>query len=263
MVTTRMKVFWAVLAAMALFGSLSLNAVFAQESQEETEQRLIQIAAESDTFVDWLAQHEGWVGHSYPPDEGVVWYTEFFTNENNDEWLGYANVNAETGEIQDAFAPIPLPTDQFQEIQPRIQQLVLDDPEVQARVGDLATWDVYTDYNRYDADWEIAFYRGVEAVLVKATLEEGDDFSIHEIVNPHELTDEQNEQIARDTAIGLAYGAPDIDKALDGHDNWKTYVENQGGTRWSVSFNADDRELFYALVDVSSNKVLESSVGGG
>ena len=100
------------------------------------------------------------------------------------------------------------------------------------------------------------------AVLVKATIDENDHFSISGIVNPNELSEEQAEQAARDQAINLAYGAEGIDGALDGFDNRKTYVENQGGARWSVSFAADGQELFFALVDVTTNQVLESKVGG-
>ncbi len=59
--------------------------------------------------------------------------------------------------------------------------------------------------------------------------------------------------------MGLFYGSKGIDKTLTGVDDWHTYVENQGNGQWSVSFVANGQELFYALVDVEKQQILESS----
>jgi hypothetical protein len=229
-------------------------------AQDETEQALIQLVAESEEFADWLAQYEGWQGHAYPPEDGTVWYVEFYTAE-EDDWLGYANIDANTGEIQDSLVPSPLPPDEFAAGQERVNKLVLNDPEVIAWLVDPILWYPYVDFNRYERIWEMHFYRGKEAVMVKVYLDEF-NFSIQEIVDENVLTEEEALQNARDEAINLAYGAEGLDTALEGFDNWRTYVENQGGPRWSVTFAADERELFYALVDVAADKVIEASAGG-
>jgi len=242
-----------------LFASFVPIAVYAQ-LEEETQQALIQIVASSETFADWLVQYPNWKSNVYPSDTEGVWVVEFYT-EAEDDWLGYATINAETGEIYESFAPKPLPTEVYQEQRDKVLKLTLDDPEVLAYLGDPILWDMYMDYNRYESLWDVYFYRGVDAVLVKASFVDT-YFNIDSIVDPNELTEEQALDDARNQAISLAYGAEGVDTALEGHDDWRTYVEPQGGSRWSVSFAADDQELFYALVDIEVNVVLASQVGG-
>jgi hypothetical protein len=227
-------------------------AVYAQS----TEQDMIDIVAESEEFVDWLPQYPNWVGHAYGPNEEGNWYVEFF-DESGEEWLGYANVKDATGEILDSFAPKPLPADQYQTELLQVQPLVLADPEVQAQLTDPVLWDVTTDYNRYDSVWEVRFYRGIEAIVVQVTLND-DYITISDIFDPNELEEEDAIEAARNEAISLAYGGEGIDEALDGHDSWRTYTENQAGSIWSVSFAADDETLFFALVDVASDSILEA-----
>jgi hypothetical protein len=259
-----LKRFGSMFLMLVLLVNLSTGVIQAQsESEGETEQALIQIVAASDTFVDWLAGYPDWIGHAYKGDDGSnTWYVEFYNSDESD-WLGYANINADDGEIYDAFAPVPLPTDVYQEQQPRIQALVLDDPEVMTRLGDFAAWDAYTDYNRYESLWDVYLVRGIDAILVKARLDESDNFYIDSIVDPNALSEEQTEQAARDKAIGLAYSGEGLDQALEGHDDWITYVENQGDPRWSVAFEADGEQLFYALVDIATDKVLEVIIREG
>lgn len=250
---------YGLLTLSLLWGGVMFTPVSAQ-TEEETQDALVQIVASSDTFADWLAQYD-WRPNVYQSDTEGVWVVEFYNND-DDDWLGYATINAETGEIYDAFAPKPLDTDVYQQQMEKVQKLILEDPEVQARIGDPALWDAYTDYNRYEAKWEMYFYRGTEAVLVKATI---DDvyFDIEDIIDPNQLSEEEAQNEARNQAINLAYTADGVDAALDGHDDWHTYVEPQGGSRWSVTFAADDQELFYALVDIESNNVLAAEPGGG
>jgi len=249
------------LVALLIMG-IGVGVVYGQ-SEAETEQALIQIVAASDTFAGWLEQYPDWIGHAYKGDDGANnWYVEFY-DATETEWLGYATINADNGEIYEAFAPVPLDPQVYQEQQPRIQTLVLDDPEVLARLTDTAAWDVYMDYNRYESVWEVYLYRGIEAMVVKAKIDENDNFSIQDIADPNALSEEQAEQALRDEAINLAYGGEGIDRALEGYDNWLTYVEYQGGTRWSVAFEADGQPLFYALVDTQLDKVLEATVEGG
>lgn len=253
------------LASLALLLTLLVAAfmpaaVYAQ-SEEEMQQALTQIVASSDTFAEWLEGFPNWHSNVYQSDTEGVWVVEFYT-ENDDDWLGYASINAETGEIYESFAPKPLPTELYQEQQAKVQKLTLEDPEVLAHLEDPILWDFYMDYNRYESVWDLYFYRGVDAVLVKASIDENNYFSINSILDPNELSEEEALDEARNQAISLAYSAEGVDSALDGHDNWRTYVEPQGGSRWSVSFAADDQELFYALVDIEVNVVLASQAGG-
>jgi hypothetical protein len=238
-----------------LFALIISLSAFAAVHAQATEQDMINIVADSEEFADWLAQYPNWVGHAYGPDNGV-WYVEFY-DETEEEWLGYANVNEETGEFQDFFAPRPLPADQYQAELEKVQPLVLADPEILGRLVDPVLWDVETDFNRYEAQWEVRFYRGIEAMIARVRVD-GDYITISEIFDPNELEEEEALEEARNEAISLAYGGEGIDAALDGHDNWETYTENQAGSIWSVTFAADDEALYFALIDVSSDAILEA-----
>lgn len=250
----------ALLALIALAGPLSLGTAAAQ-SYEEIQAALVQIVAASPEFAEWLAGYPNYWGQGWPHEEGSsTWYIEFY-NEAGDEWLGYANIDATTGEILDLFIPKPLPADVYQQQLQKVQTIVLSDPEVLARLGDPLLWDIYTDFNRWEQKWEMYFYRGIEAVLVRSSITDA-YFSIDEILDPNALSEEQALDEARNQAVNIAYGAPGIDAALEGHDDWRTYVEQQGGSRWSVTFTADGRELFYALVDIKANIVLAAQSGG-
>lgn len=246
------------ISVLALLLAL-LSLTVSTAAQDEVEQSLIVIASQSEEFAGWLAEYEGWQGYAYPPEEGTVWYVEFY-DAAGEEWLGYANVDVETGEIQDLFVPRPLPAEEYAAGKERILDLVFADPEVQVWLIDPLLWDPYVDFNRFEQVWEVHLYRGNDGILIKASLDEYSLY-INEIIDENHLSEEQALQDARDQAISLAYSGAGIDQALAGYDDWRTYVENLGGPRWSVTFVANEQELFYALVDIASGKVLETSTG--
>lgn len=245
-----------------LLAILLLASVFSAGAQDDpVAKALVDVVAGTPEFSEWLAGYPGWVGNAYGPDNNNVWYVEFKSADDS-EWLGYANFDTDTNTIQDSFIPAPLPPDVYQEQQQRVRALMLADPEVLARLGDPVLWDLYMDYNRYEVTWDAYFYRGIDGLLVRSSLDENNYFTITSIGDPNELSEEQLNDYYRSQAISLAYGAEGIDRALEGYDDWTTYVEPQGESRWSVSFVAGDQELFFALVDAQRNLVLTSQVIG-
>ncbi len=230
----------------------------AEESYEERQARLIALVAEIEDFADWLANYEGWQGKASPQDgddQDGLWYVEF-KDADDEEWLGYANVDIE-GNIEDSFIPRPLPEDELAEGKVRVRELVLADPEVAARLTDPLLWEVEADYDRYEVNWVVNFYRGLEHLRVIAQMNE-DEFYVEEVRNQRTFSEEDAVEYAKDEAVRLAY--EEVGDALEGLDDWRTYVEQQGGARWSVAFVAGETERFYALVDVESEQVLESYV---
>lgn len=225
-------------------------------AQGVDEDELVNVVSGTEPFPDWLAQHEGWTPNVYPGDE--PWWTVEFNAEDG-EWLGYATINADTGEIGDIFAPTPLPDDEFMAGQERVYRLVMDDPEVQVRLVDPILWSDYTDFNRWDRVWEVHFYRGIEAILVRVNLDEnGEWFSIDEILDENALDEEQARQDAEDQAISVAYSADGLWDALDGYDDWDAFVTPFNGSIWAVEFVTGETDLFYALVDITTDTVLET-----
>jgi hypothetical protein len=248
-----------VLAAFSpLLPANDVRHAFAQD--DEISQALVQVVALSETFADWLPNYEGWYGNAWETEYPGVYYVEFY-NGDGSEWLGYATINRATGEIYESFAPKPLSPDMYQHQLELIETLVLDDSEVAAVLGDARLWDRYTDYNRWEQVWEVRFYRGLDAILVRAALDENDFFWLDSIADENELTEDQAIQDARDRAVSLAYDADGVDRALTGYDNWTTIVQHIRGSQWSVSFVVPERELFYALVDLATARVVESRIG--
>jgi hypothetical protein len=243
-------------ALLVLLLAAAVMPAFAQDSAYSSE-KIINVVAESDLFFDWLALNPGYEVDASGPDDSGMWYLDFY-NANREEWIGYAIVNGNTLEITEAFAPTPLPPDVYQAQLAIINEVVRNDAEVLARLDNLPRlWDSYTDWNRWDQRWEVAFRRGLEAVTVYAQVDENDDVWIADIVDPNALEAEEARQHARDSAVNLAYSADGVDAALNGHDDWTTYAEPQGESVWGVSFVAGDERLIFVLVDVAREQVLD------
>ncbi|MCK6576937.1 MAG: hypothetical protein L6Q98_02400 [Anaerolineae bacterium] len=223
---------------------------------------IILIVANSDLFADWLPNYPDYQVNASGPDEDGNWYIEFHDSA-WEEWLGYAVINETSGEIVDSFAPKPLPADVYQQQLERVTQKIMNDPEVLGWLDNQPElWDTYIDFNRWDRVWQAWFSRGIIGVVVSAGVDEQNgSVWISDISDPNALDEEDALNDARSSAINLAYSAPGIDVALEGHDRWMSYAEWQYDQVWSVTFAADDTRLFYALVDLAEEEVLDSSVG--
>jgi hypothetical protein len=246
-------------AVFLLLATVWVGAAFAQDDEQPAApQEIIDAVAESDTFADWLVNYPNYQFNASGPDENGIWYVEFY-DEPWEEWLGYANINETTLEIIESYAPKPLSPDVYQAQLDVLRTYVLNDAEVLAWLNNVPDlWDVYPDYNRWDQRWELGFYRGIQGVRVLATVDEDDNVWISDIIDPNVLDEATARQEARDAAIALAYTAEGVDDALNGYDDWTTYVEQQGDTVWSVSFVSGEDALFFALVDLEREEVLQA-----
>lgn len=235
--------------------TLSIPAAIAQD--DNVRELVITVVASSDAFREWLEQHPGYTGNAWV-EADTIWHVEFY-NADGSEWLGYALIDSKTGAITESFIPLPLPADVYQRQLERLQPLVLDDPEVTALIQDPLLWDYSLDYNRWEQRWEAYFWRGVQAWQVNLYYDEDNqDFSIEDIFDPNILEAETAFRADRDRAIQIAYTADNVDQALNGYDNWTAYAENLSGALWSVSFVSDEQELFFAVIDLETDRVLET-----
>lgn len=248
---------WMMLLVMALGLAAPMMGVAAQD--EDVQQRLIDTVTATDPFVEWLSQYPNYQANASGPDENGVWYIEFY-DESWEEWLGYANINQDSLEILDSFAPLPLDNERYQAQLELLKIHVLNDAEVLAWLNETPNlWDVYPEWNRWDQRWQLVFYRGIEGVMVYATVdEENEDVWISEIFDPNILSEADALESDRNDAINLAYQVDGADEALEGYDGWTTYTEQQGDHVWSVSFVSGETTLIYALIDVERDEILES-----
>ncbi len=217
-------------------------------------EKAIALAAAPAEAAARLANYPDWTADAYPEDEEAgLWGVDFYS-ETADEWLGYVLVDLPAREVVEMDVPRELTAEEYQAGLEKVEAFVLRDAEVLALLGDPAQWERHTEYNRWDETWETGFYRGLDEWVAVTTLD-GDDVYLEGIYDPYEFEAEQAERQRRDEAIGLAWEADGIDRALDGVDNWRAYVSPQGDNVYAVTFAAEDAELFYALVDVAAGQL--------
>lgn len=218
----------------------------------------VQLLGAVPEVADWLASYPDWTGDAWlDGDDGVHYHVDLYSAA-ADEWLGWGYVNVAEGAVEDYFVPRELSAEEFQVGREKVEAFVFGDQEVLARLGNVADWDFDTWYNRWDANWEVWFWYGLDELVVTVNIWE-DEAYLESIRNPAEFEADQALENNKNQAIELAWQAEGIDQAVAGIDNWQTYVSQQGDTVWAVTFATEDRELFYALVDIESWTVLESS----
>ncbi len=258
---TSRALFLALVGAL-LFGAWARGVARAQDDPQDPQAALaIQLVAASDQFADFLATYPDWQGWAEQND-GDWWYVEFWS-EAADEWLGNALVNIQTGEISESFVPRPLSAEEYATWQPRVQQYALDDAEVQTLLGDPSQWDIWTDYDRWEAHWYVDFMHGLDhyvAIVSVDTNDAGEQVLVlDDLYDANEMEAERRERANRDEAVALAYESEGVWDALDGHDDWTTYVEPMEENVYSVEFVAGGQELFHAVVNIAEGTILETA----
>lgn len=238
----------------------SLDEALAQDDEDVSDEaaRAIQLLAEEPEVAGWLASYPDWTGDAWLEGEDGLHYHVDLYSAAADEWLGWGYVNVADGVVEDFFVPRELTAEEFQTGREMVEAFVFSDEEVLARLGNVDDWGYDTWYNRWDANWQVWFWYGLEELAVTVNIWEDEPY-LDSITNPAEFEAEEAAENSKNQAIELAWQAEGIDQAVAGVDNWQTYVAQQGDTVWAVTFATEDRELFYALVDIGSWTVLDSS----
>ena len=225
----------------------------------------IAIAADEEEIA-WHISHYNWNADAYQEDkDSSVWTMEFWSEDGAgeyEEWLAWAEVDLANGAVLDAYAPRELTAEDFHEGQMIAETLVLNDIAVQAAVGDISRWEHDTYYDRWDEAFYVSLWYGLDEISVSVRLdEESRSYYVEQITNANLLEEAEQAELARNQAIELAWEAEGIWDVLQDYDDWTTYVEHQGASQYSVAFVTTDAELFYAIVDIESWKVLEAGSG--
>ncbi len=252
------KVMLLVMVSLFLMNSVALSA-FAQNDGRDA---AVALAASHDDLSQHLATYEAWYGEAYE-DSGGWWWVDFYADEDgeDDEWLGNAYVNIDTGEIVNAFAPLALLPEDYELGYTIVEDLLSDDREVVAFLGDIEDWDVYIDYDRYDQVWYVYMSRGLAAYTARLYVDlDNESAYLESFKDANALDAQERRNLARNLALELVWQAEGIDQAIAGVDDWRTYVSRQDNGIYSVILATEARELFYALVDVERRTVIEARI---
>ncbi len=226
-------------------------------SGSEVEGLAIQLAVAQPEVAAWLVNYPDWTGNAWVDSEDGRFYSVDFYSETADEWLGWVYVDVVDQVVTDFFVPRELTAEEFQAGLEKVEQFVMQDGEVLTRLGNTASWEHETSYNRWDAEWVVWFWYGLDELAVTVDFWEDEPYLVA-IENPNEFDAQTTLENNRNQAIELAWQGEGIDQALAGVDNWQTFVSHQGGSIWAVTFATEERELYYALVDIENWNVLEN-----
>lgn len=223
-----------------------------------TENLAIQIAANHPPIADYLAGFD-WVGSAYPHDESEQTWGVDFSTSNDEEWLGWADVDVVTSAVNDFFVPRDLPPDELQAGQALIKTFLEADAEMNALLVDQSLWEREIWYNRWDANWEAWFGRGLDEWIVVLYLDpETDEIWVESISDPSILEEEEQRQWDRNQAVELAFEAEGLWETLDGVEGWRTLASDHGNGVWTVDFVAPGQLYFSAVVDIVNWQIVEA-----
>ena len=238
--------------------------IVAPVNAQDDEQHAINIALANEDVATVLADIDDYSVEAYPEEEGL-WGVEFFIETDDDwQWLGWVLVDMETAETIEVYMVRFLTEDELATIAAEAEQILLNDPEVLAALIDPELWEVYTWYIPEDQTYFVEFYRSIDAYVASFYLwDEDEELVLHfdSFTDGNAL--EAQEQIAhdRDTAILIAYESDDLYDAIADVDEWEVYAQNIRGSQWSIEFVSGNQRLYYALIDIETETVLESVAG--
>jgi hypothetical protein len=226
----------------------------AQQPQHD-EARAIQLLAALPDVAQHLAVYPGWRADAYQ-EEGsdTIWNVDFYQE---DEWLGWGKVDLASDTVLDHFVPRELSPEEFAAGQALVETFIKHDPEIRARLAEPSLWGHDTSYNRWDTQWQVWYWYGIDALVANLNIYDGTVY-LDSLEDPNQLDAAERAEADRNRAVELAYGAQGVDQALAGFDDWRTYVEEQGGARYTVSFVSGAQTRFAALVDIAQGTVVET-----
>lgn len=237
-----------------VLGTLAGTA-FAQD--EELRDQVIAVAAASEEFVEALANYETYDTWAEPLEEDPnTWFVEFYV-ESEDIFIGEALVDTTTWEIVESFVVEVLSEAELQAGEALVLNAIMSDSEVMAVVKDPSEWQIFVQYEGFDNMWSVVFINGLNEWEALVGVFEGEayieSFTQLEAMDAYEEMEDE-----RGRAVMLAFEAEGVDAALEGIDNWGTFAQPQADGTWSVLFVTFDRALFFVMVDLANETILEA-----
>lgn len=148
---------------------------YKQESEERT--RVLAIAIAYEPVSDILARFPDYQSEIYH-EEGDIWGVDFYESETDEdeeeeygEWLGYVSVNLAAEEVEYEELPHFLSEEEEDATRTQVEEVVLNDPEVIALLGDVNDWYRESEYDSYEQIWYVFFEKEPTASFVSGEQE--------------------------------------------------------------------------------------------
>lgn len=246
-----------VIAALSLALAYSKDFLKSDEFKnlEKDAQDAIKLVLKNREVQDFLNAYPNWRASPYA-DSDTQWHVDFL---DADDWIGNAHTDLESKDVFDIYLIKDLSDEDYRAGKEKIENLVLNDGEMLAILGDPSTWEYDINFNKWDQAWQMNFWRGIDEIGL-SFWEDNGRFHIQDIFDPKAFSEQEQKELERNQAIEIAYSADGIDDALNGVYDWRTYAESHGGTVWGVEFTSGGK-LFYAVVDIESGEILEARAG--
>lgn len=211
------------------------------------------IAAALTHFPDWSATAD-----EDDPDENT-WYVTFYEDQQQEEWLGDAQVDLDEETVLEYDIPIFLSREEESRQKAEVEAVVLADAQMQALLGNPDDWESYADYDPYEAVWSVTFEHGLDAWEAVLQKDENGRWTIDHIQDPYAFSEEEKQHLDRDKAIELAGESDGLWQALEDVDDWQALASPLQDSRWNVSFVAGDKEAYALVADIDAWKIIEEN----
>ncbi len=236
---------------------IKLNDITVVNDESRRAKQVVLIFANHDNMSQFLSAYPNWVAEVWEDDENLFGIDIY--DGNTEEWLGWGQVDFADGTVVDSYVPMDLSPELFQARRDLVEAFIFADAELLARLEAIEQWEYETYYNKWDEAFETYFYKGLDELVVISFVDsENNEIYIETIEDPAALSEEDTLREVQDRAVVIAYEAENLWDYLRDVDDWSTYVTPIDDSQWMVEFATTDARLFYALVDVSSEKIIET-----
>ena len=248
------------LALLVIAGSLFAAGSHSASAAPDAARRSITIAAAQPDIAAALKHFPQWSAAAEEEDaEQHIWDVTFYEDQQQEEWLGDAQVDLDDEAVLEYDIPIFLSREEEARQKAEVEAFTLADAQVLALLGNPDDWESYADYDPYEAAWSVTFEHGLDAWQAVLQKDEEGRWLIDHIQDPYAFSEEEKQHLDRDKAIELAGESDALWQALENVDDWQALASPLTDHRWNVSFVAADKEIYAVVVDIDAWKIIEEN----
>lgn len=248
-----LKPYLALLLVTLVVGALAF-------AQEYTEQDAIDFALQIPEVEAVLTERDNWYAKAYDTENKFnVWRVQFYNTD--DEDMGFADVSLQDQRVYVYEIYFGATDAQSDIATPIVTEFVQNAPEVLELLPDVATRDMYVDYDGYNNWWGVYIEAGAESLWMTVLYPDNnvtvfDDPRIGKIYFANVKPYDEWFSATSQQAIVVAFADTRVGDALAGKAGWTTSIEHLQRTEWHVDFWVDGALVTAATVDIVSGEVL-------